>query len=56
MAKNNRPGGGRYGTVTGRSQVKNPVTGQWVKRDTTTGRFMNVKQDGDPHKGVRREK
>jgi hypothetical protein len=27
-----------------------------VKRDTTTGKFMEVKSDGKPFKGVRREK
>ena len=26
------------------------------KRDKDTGRFMNVKQDGTPFKGVRKEK
>jgi len=46
----------RHGAVMQRSQVENPKTGQWVKRDTETGRFMNVKQDGEPHKGVRKEK
>ncbi len=55
MAKNGKPGGGRVGQVTGRSQVKNPLTGTWTKRDTTTGRFMGVKQDPKPFKGVRRE-
>jgi len=29
---------------------------QWVKRDKDTGRFMDVKQDGTPFKGVRKEK
>lgn len=32
--------------VRKRSQTYNPVTEQWVKRDTETGRFMDVKQDG----------
>lgn len=56
MAKNGKPGGGRIGQVTNRSQVKNPVNGHWVKRDTTTGRFTNVKSDTQPFKGVRKEK
>lgn len=56
MAKNGSPGGGRNGAVTGRSQTHNPRTDQWVKRDTETGRFMDVKQDGTPFKGVRKEK
>jgi hypothetical protein len=42
--------------VKGRSQVFNPKTDQWVKRDTGNGRFMDVKQDGEKFKGVRREK
>lgn len=46
----------RNGTVRNRSQVFNPKTGQWVKRDKDTGRFMDVKQDGTPFKGVRKEK
>ena len=56
MAKNGKPGGGRVGQVTRRSQAHNPVTDQWVKRNTSDGRFMDVKQDGTPFKGVRKEK
>lgn len=56
MAKNGPKGGGRIGAVTGRSQVLNPQTQQWVKRDTSTGQFMDVKQDGTPFKGVRKER
>ena len=57
MAKNGKVGDGhRNGAVKGRSQTHNPKTGQWVKRDTGTGRFMVVKQDGTPFKGVRKEK
>lgn len=53
MAKNGKTGDGhRNGVVTNRSQVFNPKTEQWVKRDNTTGRFMDVKQDGTPFKGV----
>jgi hypothetical protein len=33
----------------------NPVTGQWIKRDGTTGQFLDVKQDGEPFKSVRKE-
>lgn len=44
------------GAVRNRSQVYNPKTEQWVKRDKDTGRFMDVKQDGTPFKGVRKEK
>lgn len=46
----------RIGAVRGRSQVLNPTTNQYVKRDCETGRFMDVKQDGKPFKGVRKEK
>ncbi|MFN8343982.1 MAG: hypothetical protein U0X91_03205 [Spirosomataceae bacterium] len=55
MAKNGQPGNGRIGAVRERSQTFNPTTEQWVKRDTTTGRFTDVKQDGNPFKGVRKE-
>jgi hypothetical protein len=57
MATNPPKGDGhRNGVVRDRSQVFNPVTEQWVKRDTETGRFMDVKHDGEPFKGVRKEK
>ncbi|OYO39925.1 hypothetical protein C8E03_103260 [Lachnotalea glycerini] len=57
MAKNGVPGDGhRNGAVTDRSQTYNPKTEQWVKRDSDTGRFMDVKQDGTPFKGVTKEK
>lgn len=46
----------RNGAVKNRSQVFNPKIEQWVKRDKDTGRFMDVKQDGTPFKGVRKEK
>jgi len=52
MAKNTGAGS-RRGAVTQRSQVRTP-TG-WVKRDTTTGRFLDRKADDAPFKGVRRE-
>ena len=57
MATNLSSGDGhRNGAVRKRSQVFNPKTEQWVKRDKDTGRFMDVKQDGTPFKGVRKEK
>lgn len=46
----------RKGAVRDRSQTRNTKTDQWVKRDTDSGRFMDVKQDGKPFKGVRKEK
>jgi hypothetical protein len=55
MAKNTGTGKGRIGAVSGRSQVRNPSTGLWTKRDASTGRFVDVKQSGGTFKGVRRE-
>lgn len=54
MAKNTGKGY-RQGAVDNRSQVFNPLTQQWVKRDSDTGRFLDVKQDSKPFKGVRKE-
>ena len=57
MATNPPSGDGhRNGAVKGRSQTFNPKTEQWVKRDSETGRFIDVKKDGTPFKGVRKEK
>ena len=56
MAKNKPYGDGRrIGAVRDRSQTQTP-SGHWVKRDASTGRFMDVKQDGKPFKGVRKER
>ncbi|MEI7254050.1 hypothetical protein [Dickeya dadantii] len=46
----------RNGMIKNRSQAHNPKTAQWVKRDAETGQFMDVKKDGSPFKGVRKEK
>ncbi|NTJ08706.1 hypothetical protein [Rhizobium lusitanum] len=46
----------RIGAVKERSQVFNPKTESWTKRDANTGWFMDGKKDGTPFKGVRREK
>lgn len=57
MARNGKTGDGhRNGQVTERSQTYNPKTETWVKRNTDTGRFMDQKADGEPFKGVRKEK
>jgi hypothetical protein len=45
----------RNGSVKDRTQVHNPKTDTWVKRDTDTGRFMDQKADGEPFKGVAKE-
>ena len=56
MAKNAPVGdNARVGAVRGRSQVQNPQNGNFTKRDTGTGRFMDQKQDRTPFKGVRKE-
>jgi hypothetical protein len=47
--------GHREGAVKGRSQFQTP-SGHPAKRDTKTGRIMDVKSDSKPFKGVRREK
>lgn len=56
MAINPPTGDGhRKGMVRKRSQTQTP-SGHYVKRDADTGRFMDVKSDGTPFKGVRKEK
>ena len=55
MAKNGAKGGGRAGAVSKRSQVQNPKTGLWTKRDASTGQFMAVKKTGGKFRGVKRE-
>ncbi len=47
--------GHREGAVKKRSQVLNPKTKQYVKRDAESGRFLDVKQDGTKFNGVRKE-
>ncbi len=59
MAKNTGEGR-RDGAVDDRSQVKNPKTGQYVKRNRDpdsagNGQFMDVKQDGTKFEGVAEE-
>jgi transcriptional regulator of nitric oxide reductase len=54
MARNTGEGY-RRGSVNDRTQVKAP-NGNYVKRDTDTGRFMDQKSDGKPFKGVAKEK
>lgn len=57
MATNPPAGDGHCnGAVRQRSQVYNPKTEHWVKRDSGTGRFMDQKADSKPFKGVRKEK
>jgi hypothetical protein len=57
MATNPPKGDGhRNGPVTNRSQTWNPQSERWVKRDGDTGRFMDMKSNPKPFKGVRKEK
>lgn len=57
MAKNAPTGDGqRIGAVKDRTQVYNPQTETWTKRDKDTGRFMDQKSDGKPFMGVTKEK
>ncbi len=56
MATNPPKGSGRIGAVRDRTQVLNPKTETWTKRDSNTGKFMDGKSDGTPFKGVTKEK
>ena len=56
MATNPPKDNSRKGAVRKRSQVENPKTGLYVKRDADTGKFMDVKTTGGKFKGVRKEK
>jgi hypothetical protein len=53
MAKNTG-NGHRTGSVSDRTQTRSP-SGNYVKRDTNTGRFMEQKEGGEPFKGVAKE-
>ena len=55
MATNKPKNGARIGAVKERSQTFNPKTGLWVKRDTSTGLFIDNKVSGGKFKGVRQE-
>ena len=55
----NKPYGdnARVGAVKNRTQVYNPKTDKWVKRDSQTGKFMDMKTSSNAlFKGVRKEK
>jgi hypothetical protein len=57
MATNPPKGDGhRNGAVRQRTQVQNPKTGIWTKREAGSGQFMDGKADGTPFKGVTKEK
>lgn len=54
MSKNTGKGS-RSGAVKNRVQVKNPVTGRYVKIDTQTGRVVDHKKTDGPYKGIRKK-
>ena len=59
MAKNTGEGH-RIGSVDDRTQSRNPVTGNWTKRDrgaesAHAGEWLDTKVDGAPFKGVAKE-
>lgn len=56
MAKNGQKGKGREGMIDKRSQVFNPLTKLWIKRNTDTGEFMDNKTSGGKFKGIKKEK
>lgn len=57
MATNGKSGDNRrHGAVKGRTQVKNPKTDIWIKRNTENGQFMDGKTSGGKFKGVSKEK
>lgn len=56
MATNPPIGDGhRIGAVKNRSQVYNPTTKIWTKRDKTNGQFIYGKKDGKLFKGITKE-
>jgi len=56
MAKNKPYGdNSRKGAVRKRTQLKNPKTGLFIKRNKSNGQFMDVKTTGGKFKGVSKE-
>ncbi len=50
----------RTGSIAGRTQVRNPATGHYTKRNRDpdspdNGEFMDTKSDTEPFKGVAKE-
>jgi len=57
MAKNDPTGdNSRKDALKHRSQVLNPITGLYTKRDKDSGQFMSVKITGGKYRGVRNER
>lgn len=57
MAVNKPIGDGRrIGAIKSRTQTKNTRTNLYVKRDSSTGRFIDVKTTGGKFKSITKEK
>jgi len=54
MAKNKTHDDKRAGAVKTRSEIKNPLTGTWTKREPKSGLLVDVKADPKLFKGVRK--
>ena len=47
----------RHGAVKkASSQIKNPITGTWTKRDDKSGLFVETRVNPEPFRGVRKKK
>ena len=55
MAKKGSSSGQRRTSST-RVQVKNPVSGHWVKLDTRSGKIVDHKKSPGPYKGIPQKK
>lgn len=56
MATNPPKDNNRKGAVKNRTQVLNPKTGLYTKRNKDNGQFIDVKTSGGKFKGVTKEK
>lgn len=55
MATNPPKGHGRKGGVKKRAQVLNPRNERWTKMSLKSGRFMDVKHDKLPFRGIKKK-
>jgi hypothetical protein len=56
MAKNKVSGDARrLGDVRVRSQIRNPITGTWTKRDDKSGKFVKLEVNPKSFRGVRKQ-
>ena len=55
MAKIKSRGHGRKGEIKAREQVLNPHNERWTKKSAETGRFMDVKHDKFPFRGIKKK-